>query len=448
MGIIQSIGTSIDEATVDYLRAVFEGVGEPVKILMQSVGIVALLFIALNHVLQAASIQYSKYLNWAVTYIIVVSFATIWSNFQPVYNALTGITQGYSNLVVEAVAQDIETLRPDILDPGRIKGAGEGKTYAAMDEFGHAIVWIAHDFLRDTSILNLGKTFRNVFSGVLILIVGGIFIAAATVMVLIAKVGLILGISLAPLGISMFMWEKTRSYFQGWISLLVGFAVIPLLLGCLMAIVLWFAGHLLATSGASSLDKDKFWGFIFVMIAALVLLFHIPTMAQTLASASVAVGGASIGRALTGAAGAMSGVSNLKQYAMALPPRALGQALDPRKYAHGTKAAFGARAGGAKQMLVSGFSAWRRHTADRKSYWLNKREQSVTGSGQMSPNPAFQSWRPSAPEKPAQSAPSSSASDKPHNRVRDKVKELARAKIAEKVDKKLSKMANGKRKET
>lgn len=399
MGIIQDIGTQIDNATVDYLQAVFTAVAEPVQTLMTSVGIVTLLFIALNHIFQVQSIHYSKYLNWGVTYILVVSFATIWNNFDPIYRALISITQGYSNLVVEAVARNIETLRADILDPSKITGAGEQKTYAAIDEFAHAIVWIAGDFFRDTSILDLGMTFRNIFSGLLILIVGGIFIAASAVIVLIAKVGLILALSMAPLGLIMFMWEKTRQYFQGWVSLLIGFAVIPLLLGCLMAIVLYFAGHLLATSGASSLHKEKFFAFVFMMIAALVLLFYIPTMAQTLASASVAVGGASLARGMTSAAGRMSGMTAMKQYMQALPQRAMGQMFDPRKQAHAAAATVAAARSGAsfKDGLKSGFAAWRRHTDERKAFWRNRREQAVVGPAQMSPNPAYQSFRSSAP---------------------------------------------------
>lgn len=403
MGMIQEIGTQIDAATVDYLQAVFTAVATPVTNLMKSVGVVALLFIALNHIFQVQSVHYSKYLSWGVTYVIVVSFATLWSNFSPVYNALTGITQGYSNLVVEAVAKDIETLRADILDPGKITGAGEAKTYAAMDEFGHAIVWISGDFFRDTSITNLGKTFRNIFSGIVVLVVGGIFIAACAVMILIAKVGIILAISLAPLGIMMFMWDKTRQYFQGWVSLLIGFSVIPLLLGCLMAIVLYFAAHLLATSGASSHDKHKFWGFVFVMIAALVLLFHIPTMAQTVASVSVAVGGSSVARGLTSLGGRMSGISNVLQYAQALPQRALGQMLDPRKYAHAAYAGAGALRSGAswRSSALTSIVAWRRHTGDRKELWRNGREKLVDGPAKFNPNPAFSNR--SAPTTPSSS---------------------------------------------
>jgi len=418
MGMIRSLGNDLDDATIDYLQNVFTAVAEPVQTLMMSIGLVTLLFIALNHVLQVQSIHYSKYVNWGVTYVLVISFATVWSNFEPIYDALTSVTQGYSNMVVEAVAKEVDTLRADILNPAAITGASpEEKTYAAMDEFGHAIVWIAHDFLRDTDILNLGKTFRNIFSGVLILIVGGIFMAASIVIIFIAKVGLILSISLAPLGIMMFMWEKTRQYFQGWVSLLIGFAVIPLLLGCLMAIVLYFAGHILATSGASSLDKSKFWTFIFVMISALVLLFHIPTMAQTLASASVTVGGASVARGLTSAASRMGGVSSAKQYLMGLPQRTLGQFADPRKYAHGIGAAASAfkSGGSAKDVLKTSFGAFRRHADDRKAFWRNRRENGVMGGAQMSPNPAFQSYRGPRGGNSSSASGSSSSSDTPRD---------------------------------
>lgn len=292
VGLIQYIGAQIDGTTVDYLQAVFTAVAAPVRKLTASVGLVALLFIALNHVLQIQKINYSTYFSWAVTYILVVSFATLWSNFSPVYDALTGVTQGYSNLLVEAVAKDIETLRPEILDPARIsRAAGEAKTYVAMDEFGHAILWIAGDLLHaDFSIWHVGRSLRNIVLGSFVFVVGGVFVATCMAVVLIAKAGLIMAVSMAPLGIMMFMWERTRQYFQNWVSLLIGFAIIPLLLGCLMAIVLYLAGHLFAEAAPRGAADFSFAGFIFFMIAVLVLLFRLPTMAHTLASASVAVG--------------------------------------------------------------------------------------------------------------------------------------------------------------
>ncbi|MQX77553.1 type IV secretion system protein [Sinorhizobium medicae] len=371
-GLIQYIGTQIDGATVDYLQAVFTAAADPVRKLTASVGLVALLFIALNHVLQIQKINYSTYLSWAMTYILVVSFATLWSNFSPVYGALTGVTQGYSNLLLEVVAKDIEALRPEILDPARISRAdGEAKTYAAMDEFGHAILWIAWDFLHaDFSLWHLGRSLRNIVLGGFVFFVGGVFVASCMAVVLIAKAGLIMAVSMAPLGITMFIWERTRQYFQNWVSLLIGFAIIPLLLGCLMAIVLYLAGHLLAETGPRGASNVRFFGFVFFMIAVLALLFQLPTMAQTLASASVAVGGASLAHGL----------------AVGLPHHVIRKGVEYYRKRNerrrnenrsgGEPAAPNGAGGSATADQRSQFAALCRHSNDRKESWRRRRHES------------------------------------------------------------------------
>ncbi|MGZ2454324.1 type IV secretion system protein VirB6 [Rhizobium ruizarguesonis] len=365
VGLIQYIGAQIDGTTVDYLQAVFTAVAAPVRKLTASVGLVALLFIALNHVLQIQKINYSTYFSWAVTYILVVSFATLWSNFSPVYDALTGVTQGYSNLLVEAVAKDIETLRPEILDPARIsRAAGEAKTYVAMDEFGHAILWIAGDLLHaDFSIWHVGRSLRNIVLGSFVFVVGGVFVATCMAVVLIAKAGLIMAVSMAPLGIMMFMWERTRQYFQNWVSLLIGFAIIPLLLGCLMAIVLYLAGHLLAEAAPRGAADFSFAGFIFFMIAVLVLLFRLPTMAHTLASASVAVGGVGLAPHVIG--------KGVEYYRKRKEERRRNE-----NRSGGAPVAPNSAGGSATADQRSQFAALGRHSNDRKESWRRRQHES------------------------------------------------------------------------
>jgi hypothetical protein len=289
MGLISDIATQINTSLVDYVELVFTAVAEPIRTLLQAGALVALMFMAVNHITQWRPVNYSMYLNWGLRYILIYSFATMWVNFEVVYKLVEGIPNDYSTLLVDAVADNlaVRSHRTDILDPGRIHD-----TYSAMDEFGHAIVWIAWDFIRDTSILDIGKSLKNIFLGALILIIGGIFLAAACIIVLVAKIGFMLAISLAPLALAMLMTEQTKPYFESWSRFTVGYAVIMLLTAGLMAIVLYMAGEILTTNAGSSQNKDGYFPFIFVMIASLVLLFQIPTMASTLSSASVAAVGA------------------------------------------------------------------------------------------------------------------------------------------------------------
>lgn len=107
------------------------------------------------------------------------------------------------------------------------------------------------------------------------------------------------------------MMDQTKQHFENWMRFAIGFVIIPLLTSALMALLLHVAADTLATSGASSLDKEKFFGFVFMMVAALVLLAHIPTMAGTLAASSVAV----VGSSLASSQRMMNGVNRLNRAA-------------------------------------------------------------------------------------------------------------------------------------
>jgi type IV secretion system protein VirB6 len=283
MGLISEIGTTIDTALISYAQTIFTSVASPIAILLNSVALIALMFIALNHILQFKPINYSIYLHWGLRWLLIYSFATIWQNFQGIYNIFMEVPSDYSALLLKAVAFHIRTLRTDILDPSLITD-----TYSGMDEFAHAVVWMAYDFFRDTSITDIGKSIMNVFCGVVILIIGGLFTASSAIIVIIGKVGFALAISLAPLALVGLMMEQTKGYFQSWLQFAVGFAILPLLTTGLMSVVLYIGGEILANSGAGSDNKAAYFPFVFVVLAALFLLFQLPTMASTLAGASVA----------------------------------------------------------------------------------------------------------------------------------------------------------------
>jgi type IV secretion system protein VirB6 len=141
-------------------------------------------------------------------------------------------------------------------------------TYSAMDEFGHAIVWMAYDFFRDTSISDIGMSLKNVFTGALIIIVGGIFLAASAILIISSKIGFAIAVSLAPLAIVLLMTDQTKHHFESWMRFAVGFVVIPILTSALMTIVLYVAAQVLLASNPNSFDKSSYFGFMFTMIAA------------------------------------------------------------------------------------------------------------------------------------------------------------------------------------
>jgi len=282
------------DALMEYLELVFTAVSTPLGILLKSVALIAVLFIALNHIMQFRPVNYSVYLMWGMRYMLIYTFALVWENFKGIYTLITEIPDHYAALVVEAVAGNFAAIthRTDILDPGRIKDQ-----YTAMDEFSHALFWMAGDFFRDTSITNLGLTFKNIGLGILMGIIGGVWTAVATIIVMIAQIGFMMALSLAPLAICMLMMEQTRQYFEAWTRFVLSFLVIPLLLAALTSIVLFFASSLLVASDAGSNNKEAYLMFACVMVAAFVLLWKLPEMGQTISGSAIGAAGVGLGRA-------------------------------------------------------------------------------------------------------------------------------------------------------
>ncbi|RVL89307.1 type IV secretion system protein [Sinorhizobium meliloti] len=300
MGIITELSVLIDKSLTNYQALVFAAAAQPVLSLLNAVAIVGLFFIAIDHLIQFRNINYSVYLQWFLRYILINTFAIFWVNFEGIYGILNDVPGDYAAIMLKSIATKIVTTTDrEVLDPARITDV-----YSAMDEFSHAIIYLANrDYLSQLSIWNVGKSLRNIFMGGGIVVIGAFFTAASAIIVLLAKVGLAVAISIAPLAIVMLMLPQTKQYFESWMRFTVGFAIIPLLNTALMSILLYVASEILRTTVKGS------FAFIFVMIAATVLLYMIPTMASTLASASVAaVGAGALGTAISSVTSTYSNV--------------------------------------------------------------------------------------------------------------------------------------------
>ena len=294
MGLIHDLSVQVNTALATYDETVFTAVSAPILILLKTGALLGLLFIAINSLIQFSAINYSVYLHWGLRYIILYTFLSAWSNFEGIYHVFMDIPSDYAALMIQAVALKINAINTDVLDPSKMSDIT-----SEIDEFGHAIWYIAWQFLSDISIFDIGDSIKNVFIGVVVLIVGAIFFAAGAIIMIASKVGFALAISFAPLAIVMLMLDQTKHHFESWVRFTIGFAIIPLLLTGLMTIVLYVAGSVLVDASASDQDKNLWLPFIFVMIAAVYLLLELPGMAHTLANASTAAVGTGLARYMT-----------------------------------------------------------------------------------------------------------------------------------------------------
>ncbi|OCP23566.1 MULTISPECIES: type IV secretion system protein [unclassified Ensifer] len=284
----------VDKTLLAYLETVFGYISGPLGTLLQATALVALLFIAVNHVLQFKQVSYADYLTWGIRYVLISMFALVWGNFSAIYDVITQTPGDYSALLVKGVAAKFVTHRADILDVSTITDE-----YTAMDAFTYALFWMARDFFRDTSIWDIGMSLKNIGLGILMGIIGAIWTAVCAIVIMMAKIGLMMALSLAPLAICMLMLEQTRQYFEAWSRFVFSFLVIPLLLASLTSIVLYVASSLLVESNAGSNNKEAYLMFAVIMIAAFVLIWKLPEMGQAIAGSAIGAAGVGMGRAMT-----------------------------------------------------------------------------------------------------------------------------------------------------
>jgi type IV secretory pathway VirB6-like protein len=355
----------VDKVMLNYLQTVFGYVAAPLGILMKSVGLVALLFIAVNHVLQMKQISYTDYLMWGIRYLLITMFALVWGNFNSIYLVITKTPGDYSALLVKAVAFKFLTHRTDILDVSKITDE-----YRAMDAFTYTLFWMARDFFRDTSIWDVPISLKNIGLGILMGIIGAIWTAVCAIVVMISKIGLMMALGLAPLAICMLMLEQTRQYFEAWSRFVLSFLVIPLLLSSLTSIVLYVASALLVASKAGSANKETYLMFAVIMIAAFVLLWKLPEMGQAISGSAVGAAGVGVARAMPGRAGRAAGMA-----------RSGG-----RRLRDGAQVANAARKSGASPgaIVLSTISGMRQSAIarqNRRDDRLAGRTRGMTGSG-------------------------------------------------------------------
>ncbi|MCT7667477.1 type IV secretion system protein [Shinella kummerowiae] len=284
----------ITNIMLEYLQTVFEYVADPLAVLLKAVALIALLFIALNHIMQFKPVNYSIYLWWGVRYVLISSFAFVWGNFKGIYTLITETPGDYGALMTQAVVVKYATYRPDILDPTKVTDQ-----YKGMDALGGTLFWMARDFFRDTSIWDLGMTFKNIGLGILFGILGAIWTGVSAIIVMIADIGFMMALSLAPLAICMLMMEQTRQYFEAWSRFVLSFLVIPLLLSALVSIMLYAACELLLVTKAGSQNKEAYLLFAVVTVAGFVLLWKLPEMGQAISGSAVGAAGVGLARMAT-----------------------------------------------------------------------------------------------------------------------------------------------------
>ncbi len=287
---IETTLNNIDAAVNGYAAAVFTGIAGPLVTTLQAMGLVGLGFLAINAMMQFQPIRISEYIKWGLRFVVIFAVATSWNQFQPIFDILTNTpgSVGASMLGMQAVPNlnaALDQMVTDVLLVGEQTSASAG----------------AFDF--GTAIIGVGLIFM-----------GALMATVAILVSAIAKIGLALAVSVAPVFVGTLLFKGTSDLFSAWSRFTLGFALIPLVLAGVMGAVLGVGGNLAPANAGNVTSLSDVAAFIIIVLAAIIMMSQVPTMVNGLAGSIVATASTrdmqQAGRSMTVAAGGMTAAAS------------------------------------------------------------------------------------------------------------------------------------------
>ena len=287
----------IDALVAAYAETVFTDFGGPMTTTIRLGGILALAFLATNSILQLTPIRISDFARWSIRYIAILAVATSWAQFQPIYDIITNV--------------------PASIGAALLNASGKVNLNVALDEMVTAIFNFSDRTAEESGFLSI-----NLLS-VLLGVLGALMACVAILVSAIAKIGLAMAVSLAPVFIACLLFKATSELFATWAKFTLGFALIPLVLAGVMGAVLRI-GQDMVMDAATAGTLTEAAPFIILTFAAIFLMSQVPTMVNGLAGSIVATGSGL--REARGAAGSLGSGIGMAGAAVRTANPALGAA--------------------------------------------------------------------------------------------------------------------------
>lgn len=323
--------SQIDATVATYAESVFVNFGGPVATTIRLAGLVSLAFLGINVIMQWLPLRVTDFAKWSVRYLIILAVATSWSQFLPFYDMLTNVPSSIGARLLDvsgtvSLNEALDTMVTSIFD----------FSDRAADESGFFSI----------SLLSI-----------VLAIVGALMACVAILVAGIAKVGLAMAVSLAPLFIASLLFRGTSDLFSSWAKFTLGFALIPLVLAGVMGVIVGIGETMISEIDNAGTITDAA-GFLIVALAAIFLMSQVPTMVNGLAGTVVATAsGVREARQLAGgagmAAGGMKAVARTAHPAVAAVSGAVGAV-------RGAEGGMGDRARAGAQELVQNYEARKR----------------------------------------------------------------------------------------
>ena len=190
----------------------------------------------------------------ALRIVLIFAFALSWANFQVLYDALTNTSQNIALSYFSIGGSGTNTTQPDI----------------AMDQFSTDMANLV-----DIVTQSMGSIARGVI-GALLYGVLAVLMAAYVLIVAFSKIMIAFLLGMAPLAMSATIFERTKTFFEAWLSSFIGYFMYPIAAAGIIGTVINVSKNFSTTGSPQTNTLGSILGFLVIIFVGIFALKSIP----------------------------------------------------------------------------------------------------------------------------------------------------------------------------
>ena len=284
----------IDAKVDGFAEASFRALTDPMSDLMAMLLVLALMHLSLSVAMGWAAATASSILRLFLRYTLIWGLMASWPAFNAWFYAIvTGTPDDIVRLIVGATGLDEDSYGITVI----------------IERFIDAGVSIGDMLIENISI----STIALVLIGIIILFLMLIVAAGVILVIGMSKIGIGVATAVAPVFLAMLLFNGSKGFFDGWLRLIVGFAVTYLMamvmLGFLLFVTEKTIEEFARVEGISRVAEIT--EYLLIVILTIFLLRQIPSFGASIAG-SAAIGVDGISKVTQNAVGAWNRAHGLR----------------------------------------------------------------------------------------------------------------------------------------
>lgn len=308
MAVIETLLTTVDTAVEAIGNTVFNSVAAEVLPIVQTGSVLVIALTGANLAIQAIPMTLQNGVSLILRIALVFTFVSSFNNFDSVYGVLTDAPAEFGAVILNEVS-----------------GGAVGNLYQGLDSLFLQALDVGD------AISQNGSFIAGAIAGVLMFLIAALMAVVSVIIIGGAQLMIGVLIILGPLAVATTLFKQSAPFFEAYVKLALGFALVPLLAAAMAGFTIAAALDIVPDDLSSVETIGDMASYIVVMMLGTGLMAMIPSTASSLAQTGIGLTAAAAATYVQGRQGidaGRAGANAIGGAASGAYRAATGRALD------------------------------------------------------------------------------------------------------------------------